>query len=1340
MEPGAAPNRAELVGAALRRWRGELAETGGPNALLWYRDTPGGTLDLTGAHPTGASMLIAGNRVRLSNLVREEGAFVEVRRTARRIREKALELREQHGLDTGYLVIGTASWDLPGTKRRPQAPIMLRTCRLHAVDPAESDLELELAPHVEINPVLIHYMAAERGIRLDGDALADLAHSTGRFDPFPVYRELTRLLVHVPGFKVTDRRVLSTFSTTKMAMVADLAAFAGLLSGHDVIAALAGDPGAARALHDDGVGGLSDSTHRPAEGDLSRELLVLDADPRQADVIDTARSGRHALVDAAPGTGSTQTLANVAAALVGSDQRVLVISENARQLDAFVEHLDAAGLGGLVLDGRDPAELRRRLPLDIVTRLETQEPDPYVLADGDPDSLSDPRATTGHHATDDQVAVDDENHSVAATPRTDAAPSEDLPPRLPALVGQRPGEKNEQALARLRARLAAHQDSVHALRPPWGVSVFDAQTALARLTAGEVPPTSTVRIPAEVLREMSREQVLALAERAAEAARAGAWSAESDGEDPWWGADLENADDVLRALSLATELSEGRLADDREALDATLAEVGLPRARTGADWGAAMTLFAEIRETLALFRPEVFTQPLQDLAAASAEQADHEADRTRPWWVRRNQKKQARALLLPHAQVDSLHGGLSRAIAQRRTWTALGSAEPEPHLPDRLDDAIARWESLEGDLRWLGQALRDTTGGGGLLETPLDQLAARLQGLAARSDRVAPLPAVAPTLRELREAGFGPLLDDCAARHLDAGRVADESEFVWWSSVLDAVAASDATYGQHDGIALRGLLREYATGESALQRAHAHSILERARAHARVEAATRPDQVNLLRDAALEERHPRPVRELLSQCGDVVVAAAPIWVLSPLTLATVAPTHLAFDAVLIDDAARMPVAHALSALARAVRVVAVGDLRGPGPVPFDTVADAEETPPGDPAPGRPGEGPQLTSILAALAEHLPVRHLTRVYGDRDARIASFSLDRREEAVATLPHAGRGPALRVVRTGAVLSSADDGASAGAREAARVVQAVLEHVRRTPDRSLAVVTFGMWEAARLDGAIRKALRNVPEAASAPAFVDGAPERLLICPLDRAVGYSRDTVILATGVLPRIEQAASGGDARPGGIVESVDVPHRLSRPDGALLVDVASTLARRRLDVVSAVSAGDLARLEGAAPGVARLAELLEHAESGGLATPPGTANRHCLLGELAARLRHEGLTVHEGYGVGEERLDLAVEDPYVPGKLVAAVGSDGDRHAAYPSVRERDRLIPQLLVRRGWRYVRVWSTDVFRDPARDVARVVDAVRGEERPEPVGEDAAGCAAPEVTQADMSPPVTP
>ena len=47
---------------------------------------------------------------------------------------------------------------------------------------------------------------------------------------------------------MTPRLVVGTFSYAKLPMVADLAAQGAALADHDVVAALAGDPGALRAV------------------------------------------------------------------------------------------------------------------------------------------------------------------------------------------------------------------------------------------------------------------------------------------------------------------------------------------------------------------------------------------------------------------------------------------------------------------------------------------------------------------------------------------------------------------------------------------------------------------------------------------------------------------------------------------------------------------------------------------------------------------------------------------------------------------------------------------------------------------------------------------------------------------------------------------------------------------------------------------------------------------------------------------------------------------------------------------------------------------------------------
>ena len=95
-------------------------------------------------------------------------------------------------------------------------------------------------------------------------------------------------------------------------------------------------------------------------------------------------------------------------------------------------------------------------------------------------------------------------------------------------------------------------------------------------------------------------------------------------------------------------------------------------------------------------------------------------------------------------------------------------------------------------------------------------------------------------------------------------------------------------------------------------------------------------------------------------------------------------------------------------------------------------------------------------------------------------------------------------------------------------------------------------------------------------------------------------------------------------------------------------------------------------------------------------------------DLARRLRAEGLTVHTGYGHSRMRVDLAIEHPREPGQMLLAVESDGEHYAAMNSVRERDRLRPDALQRLGWAHDRVWTVDLFRDPARDTARIVELV--------------------------------
>ena len=136
----------------------------------------------------------------------------------------------------------------------------------------------------------------------------------------------------------------------KLPMVNDLAAAADLLAQNTLICAIAGDTDAAEALRE-----------RHGEVSLSApdftaphdEFLVLDADSSQSYAINAVVGGADLVIDGPPGTGKSQTIANLIATLSARGKRVLFVAEKRAAIDAVLSRLEKMGLGDLVLDLHD---------------------------------------------------------------------------------------------------------------------------------------------------------------------------------------------------------------------------------------------------------------------------------------------------------------------------------------------------------------------------------------------------------------------------------------------------------------------------------------------------------------------------------------------------------------------------------------------------------------------------------------------------------------------------------------------------------------------------------------------------------------------------------------------------------------------------------------------------------------------------------------------------------------------------------------------------------------------------------------------------------------------------
>jgi len=94
--------------------------------------------------------------------------------------------------------------------------------------------------------------------------------------------------------------------------------------------------------------------------------------------------------------------------------------------------------------------------------------------------------------------------------------------------------------------------------------------------------------------------------------------------------------------------------------------------------------------------------------------------------------------------------------------------------------------------------------------------------------------------------------------------------------------------------------------------------------------------------------------------------------------------------------------------------------------------------------------------------------------------------------------------------------------------------------------------------------------------------------------------------------------------------------------------------------------------------------------------------------VAVALRQHGYEVVHQVGSAGFFIDLAIVDAKRPGRYLIGIECDGASYHSARSARDRDRLRQQVLENMGWCIHRIWSTDWFRNPDRELIEVIKAI--------------------------------
>lgn len=451
-------------------------------------------------------------------------------------------------------------------------------------------------------------------------------------------------------------------------------------------------------------------------------------------------------------------------------------------------------------------------------------------------------------------------------------------------------------------------------------------------------------------------------------------------------------------------------------------------------------------------------------------------------------------------------------------------------------------------------------------------------------------------------------------------------------------------------------------------------------------------QVTVIRTEFNKKARHLPIRKLMAEAGLAIQAIKPVFMMSPLSIANfLPPGALQFDLVIFDEASQVRPVEALGALLRGKQLVVVGDTKQLPPTSFfDTMNsdwEDEESVTAD-----------LPSILGMCdAQGAPQRMLRWHYRSRHESLIQLSNHQfYENKLVVFPSPGSRHQAGLFFHHLKDTVYDRGKSrTNAKEAETVAEAVLQHARKHPGLSLGVVAFSTAQREAIQDALEIIRRKNPDVES--FFKSHAHEPFFVKNLENVQGDERDVIFISIGYGRTAE-----------GYVSMSFGP--LNNEGGEKRLNVLITRAKLRCEVFTNLTAADLDTSRTKSHGLNALKSFLHFAQYGQLNIPRETAHPSDNPFEeaVAQQLSALGYIVRKQVGSLGFYIDLAIVDPENLGRYILGIECDGAAYHSARSARDRDRLRQQVLEAMGWKMHRIWSTDWFRNPERELKRVVEAI--------------------------------
>ncbi len=1201
---------------------------------------------------------------------------------------------EESGANTLYIACGFLKWYRRDTReqRAFRAPVLLLPVRLTRPSVKAGFTLRGNDEEPRLNMTLLELLKTEFGISIP-ELEGELPTDQSGLDVPRIFDILRTAIDTLPGWEVEEQCILGTFSFTKYLMWKDLYDRREHLMRNPIVSQIAATE---RGIFPEQVG-FPNPAELDNEVEASKVFTPLSADSSQLSAVLAAGRGKNFVLIGPPGTGKSQTITNMIAHCLAHGRTVLFVAEKAAALQVVHNRLKRIGLEDFCLELHSNKANKKDVLAQYKAAVEaiSAGTDKHAWEE-DVFSMASLRHQLNllpwelHHLYPDETSLYTDIDLVSTHPDIpEFSPCPEAPDTLTrADKTKHLEDARDLALHyELVRRLTPEQSSLLSgteYSPEWeetlSTRLLQHRTCSHTWQNEAEQAGTTLQIPAEQLRNLlpallTAEELMATRQeellpgrstRTLELLEQICQQAEQFREMKSR-LSLPYPEDALREGDLPAKL--------RECKEITISGFftrffGMRRMRRYLQMlaGTRQAPANCLQDLQALVRMQEITRWMaeQNLSQLSPE-LNRELDTTRELVSQARQRAES---LAPHARYEStlqaiIQGqipGIQSLLGRlRQAAGELGDAEAalQPYTPQGISTAEWAEQVIPLQQQWRNivmwnrrkqdcpPAWAEALQSGAI---PPDAFPLAVQVNMARQ-RLRKAAGQSPTLM-----GFLPAIHE--------GRIAD-------------FTAKDSDILKASSREVRNQLIQRASGISR------HGT-----------------EVALLQRELSKQRAHMPLRQLLTSIPNLTPLLKPCMLMSPLSVAQYLTTDAApFDVVIFDEASQIPVWDAIGAIGRGQNAIIVGDPRQMPPTSFFSRSKDEEE-------EDDGMEKDMESILdECLACNIPALRLSWHYRSKSESLIAYSNSRYYEQNLTTfpaPHT-RDNAIHYHHVRGVY---EPGTSKriNQTEARALVDHVLSTLRApdfryTEATSIGIVTFNTQQQALIENMLEEERAN--DESLEPFFAENNPEAVFVKNLENVQGDERGIIYFST---------TFGRDAK--GRISMNFGP--LNLVGGERRLNVAITRARSSMHVFTSMMPEDIDLSRTRARGAADLRGFLDYARRGAAAYLElqrgiQPEERDSLIARLAHDLKALGWNCHAHVGVSDYRIDLAVEHPDTPGSILAGIATDGYSYVAANTARDRDVLRHSVLLGLGWRLLRVWAIDWWRDPVACIQKLDTELR-------------------------------